>query len=130
MLRLLTAISCVLVLGACDGKPTSGKPSTLAPADQTYTVRGTIERLPGPGASLMVHHQPIPEFVGRDGKVAGMREMSMEFAHIAPNVALESWKVGDDVLMTFEVRWKSEPRSLVTALAPAPPKPETTAEQK
>lgn len=115
MLRFTLPFAAVVVsLAAC-----ADKPAALAPADQTYTVRGTIERLPAPGAPLIVHHQPIPEFIGRDGKVIGMKDMSMEFAHVAPSVALASHKVGDAIMMTFEVRWKSEPRSLVTAIVPA-----------
>lgn len=115
MLRFtLPFVAVVMLLVAC-----ADKPAALAPADQTYTVRGTIERLPAPGAPLIVHHQPIPEFIGRDGKVIGMKDMSMEFAHVAPSVALASHKVGDAIMMTFEVRWKSEPRSLVTAIVPA-----------
>lgn len=115
MLRFILAfVGVLMAVVACAEKPVA-----LAPPDQTYTVRGIIERLPAPGAPLIVHHQPIPEFIGRDGTVVGMKEMSMEFAHVAPGVALASHKVGDPILLTFEVRWKSEPRSLVTAIMPA-----------
>ena len=110
---MLTFVA-LMAVAACNVKRTA-----LPPPDQTYTVRGTIERLPTLGVPLIVHHQPIPEFIGRDGTVVGMKEMSMEFAHIAPGVAFASYKVGDAIMLTFEVRWKSEPRSLVTAIAPA-----------
>lgn len=111
---MLPFAAVVVSLAAC-----ADKPAALAPPDQTYTVRGTIERLPAPGAPLIVHHQPIPEFIGRDGNVVGMKDMSMEFAHVVQGVALDSLRVGDPILLTFEVRWKSEPRSLVTAIVPA-----------
>ncbi|CAG0981922.1 hypothetical protein PHYC_01812 [Phycisphaerales bacterium] len=91
-----------------------------AAADQTYTVRGVVEDLPGPKAALSVHHEAIPNFVGRDGRVTGMREMIMEFPDVAPKVSLDALRVGDPIEMTLEIRWNSDPRMLVTSLKKLP----------
>jgi hypothetical protein len=90
------------------------------PADHTYTVRGRVERLPGTEGPLAVCHEAIPDFVGRDGRVVGMGSMTMDFEHIATDVSLEGIGVGDAIAMTFEVRWKSEPRTLVTKIEKLP----------
>ena len=50
-----------------------------------------------------------------------MNEMSMDFLGIAPGVDLSQLKVGDPIEFTFEVRWKSDPRSLVTKIVKLPP---------
>lgn len=115
MMRLWLALTTCVTLASCDN---AAKPAVLAPPDQTYTVAGTIEQLPGEGRPLIVHHEAIPEFVGKDGRIVGMREMSMEFAHVAPEVDMAACKVGDRVMMTFEVRWATMPRARVTALVP------------
>lgn len=102
------------------------KQAALAPADQTYTVPGTIQALPVPGdvrQPLKIHHELIPHFVGSDGRVIGMPEMSMPFPDVAPGVDLSSLTVGQRVEFTFEVRWKSEPRSLITRIVPGPEAP-------
>jgi hypothetical protein len=104
---------------ACEKKPVA-----LAPADQTYTVPGTIAALPVRGdvrQPLKIHHEVIPHFVGRDGAVIGMAEMSMPFPDVAPGVDLSTLTIGQRVEFTFEVRWRSEPRSLVTKIVPLSP---------
>ncbi|GJQ30561.1 MAG: hypothetical protein HBSAPP03_24450 [Phycisphaerae bacterium] len=112
----LSTLVCCLGVGCSD----RNTPAALAPADQTYTVLGTIEQLPADGRPLMVHHQPIPEFVGKNGRVVGMREMTMEFANLAPGVSLSGLKAGDPISMTFEVRWNATPRTRVTAISAVP----------
>lgn len=82
--------------------------------EATYTVRGRVVRLPNPPRGyLVVHHAPIPTFVNRLGKEVGMEEMEMDFAWVAPG-ALEGIAPGDPVELTFEVRWRGEPPTLVT----------------
>lgn len=130
---IATAMMALCMLGACSEKPaapsTPSPASTAAatnpatPADATYTVRGRIDGLPTPDGKsyLHIHHEDIPDFKGRDGKVTGMNEMSMDFLGIAPGVDLSQLKVGDPIEFTFEVRWKSDPRSLVTKIVKLPP---------
>lgn len=113
----IISVAGIGLLSACDSRTAPGVTAS-SPADQTYTVRGRVTELPNPSAnrSLQVHHEHIPTFVGKSGEVTGMKEMVMEFAWIAPNAAPADLAVGDAVEMTFEVRWKSEPRTLVTKL--------------
>jgi len=94
----------------------------LMPADQTYTVRARIVELPDDSTktALLAHHEAIPSFIGKAGTVTGMKEMAMEFAWIAPGAAPTDLKVGDPIELTFEVRWKSEPRTQVTAIRRLP----------
>ncbi len=100
--------------------------SPATAAEASYTTRGRIEGLPEaqfrPGGViyLQLHHEVIPEFVGPTGEVEGMKEMIMDFPTIAPGVSWEGMKVGDPVELTFEVRWKSDPRFILTRLTRLP----------
>jgi hypothetical protein len=100
--------------------------SPATPAEASYTTRGRIEGLPEaqfrPGGViyLQLHHEFIPEFVGPTGEVEGMKEMIMDFPTIAPGVSWAGMEVGDPVELTFEVRWTSEPRFILTRLARLP----------
>jgi hypothetical protein len=129
-------------LNACDQKPaTSGTASapgeSVAPSaqfipqgttpkgdvEQTYTTRGVIMALPGPNTAkqyLQIHHEEIPDFVGRSGSVVGMKEMIMDFPDVASGEVVRGFAVGDAVRFTFEVRWKGTPRTLVTKIEKLP----------
>jgi len=117
------------LLAACGEKPAThtsspgASTSASTPADASYTVRGRIDGLPTPDGKgyLHIHHEDIPDFKGRDGSVTGMKEMSMDFLGVAPSVDLSQLNVGDPIEFTFEVRWKSDPRSLVTKIHKLPP---------
>jgi hypothetical protein len=69
---------------------------------------------------LQAHHETIPDFVGRSGSVTGMPEMIMEFPALRKGIDLSPFSVGDAVRITFEVRWKSDPRTLVTSIQVLP----------
>lgn len=91
--------------------------------EQTYTTRGVIMALPGPNRAkqfLQIHHEEIPEFVGRSGSVVGMKEMIMDFPDVASGEVVRGFAVGDAVRFTFEVRWKGTPRTLVTKVEKLP----------
>lgn len=109
------------VSSGCDSRNAPNAASS--PADQTYTVRGRVVELADPTTnhSLQIHHERIPTFVGKSGEVTGMKEMVMEFAWLAPKALPADLAVGDAIEMTFEVRWKSEPRTLVTKVMRLPP---------
>ncbi|MDZ4697414.1 MAG: hypothetical protein SGI86_19920 [Deltaproteobacteria bacterium] len=100
--------------------------STTTPADATYTTRGRIEGTPEatlrPGGViyLQLHHEAIPEFVGSKGEVEGMNEMIMDFPTISANVSWAGLGLGDPVELTFEVRWNSNPRFILTNLTRLP----------
>lgn len=120
-------------IGAPASAQTSSAPGRVAPeaqfipqgttpqgdVEQTYTTRGVIMALPGPNRAkqyLQIHHEEIPEFVGRSGSVVGMKEMIMDFPDVASGEVVRGLKVGDAVRFTFEVRWKGTPRTLVTKI--------------
>src|SRR3954471_9353494 len=105
-------IALLLLLTACGRKPASA----TAP-DQTYTLRAQVTGLPiPPKAGLRLHHEAIPNFVGADGRVEGMDEMEMEFPYLGPQVHLEGIALDDLVQAQLEIRWKGEPRYLLTSI--------------
>src|SRR5690349_20165132 len=94
-----------LLLATGCGKGEKGGP----PADQTYRTRGMVEELPAPPSNeIMIHHEPIPDFINAAGEKVGMNSMVMPFA-VGRGVDTSGLKVGDPVEFTFEIRWKSEP---------------------
>lgn len=98
------------------------KPTTpVGQVDATYSTRAQVIALPGPNRAkqfLQLHHEVIPEFANRDGKVVGMKEMIMDFPDVARGDLVKGINVGDFVRVTFEVRWKNSPRTLITAIEP------------
>jgi predicted small lipoprotein YifL len=102
------------------------KEPALAPADQSYVVRARLVSKPTEGSYLTMHHAEIPEFKNQTGATVGMKEMVMEFAELTPGAAAElaGIAVGDGVEVAFEVRWKSDPRMLVTKLTKLAPEAE------
>ncbi len=119
---IATLLGLAAALGGCGDKPSPAPAAEKAP-DQTYTVRGKILKLPDPAlpaSDLQIQHEPIPNFVDKDGKVVGMRAMAMPFP-VAPGVSLTGLAVDDLVEFTFEVRWGAEgPRWRVTRIAELP----------
>jgi Cu/Ag efflux protein CusF len=94
----------------------------LAPPDQVYEVRGVVyEVIPGDGrrSRVVIRHQAIPDFVGRDGELVGMESMSMPF-DVDAGVSLAGIEEGDAVEIRFEVRWEGEPTLLITSLEELP----------
>lgn len=115
--RVVAALALVLV-AACDRK----RPAPGTPPDQTYTIRAQVTALPDPPKhALRLHHEAIPGFIGSDGKVEGMEEMEMEFPFLAPSASLTGIAVNDLIEATMEIRWKAEPRFLLTTIHKLPP---------
>jgi len=122
--RVVSIVSAIIApLASCEEKPAS--PRAAAPATDdahTYTVRGRLASLPEAGkptSQLMIHHEAIPTFVGKDGKVVGMSEMTMPFLP-ARGVSLDGLANGDAVEFTFEVRWSPRASSTLTRIAKLP----------
>jgi len=115
----LLLVSASLGSSGCEKGPPASK---LSVADQTYIVRARIIELPDRATrtALQVHHEVIPSFVGKTGEVTGMKEMIMEFPTVGLQAMPPDLAVNDAVEMTFEVRWKSDPRTLVTLIRQLP----------
>jgi len=111
---LTTLWACTRDEGEKNGPPTTAE--ALGLADQKYTTRAIVVALPEARQPLMLHHEEIPEFVGKAGEVVGMKEMVMPFEQVAPGVALADLAPGDKIELDFEVRWKQRPRTLVTRI--------------
>jgi len=108
----------------------ANRTATPAPNDpsrvETYLVRGEVTMLPEPGnpaSQFMVKHEPVPNYMNAKGEVVGMNSMTMPFPPADENL-LEGLAVGDKVLLTWEVRWFGDPKSIVTKIEKLPPETE------
>ena len=107
-----------LLLGA-PGCSKSEPAVSVAPVE-TYASRGRIVALPDPkGALFQVHHEEIPGFKAKDGRVVGMKQMIMPFA-LNPSASLGDLKAGDAVEFTFTVDWARTPPQEITIVARLP----------
>ncbi|MBY0112359.1 MAG: copper-binding protein [Phycisphaerales bacterium] len=96
-------------------KPEPKPEAPAVPANPTYSTRGEIVSLPGiEGDALKLHHERIPTFANKDGKVGkdsqgkpGMKPMTMPFGK-SPGVSYEGLKIGDKIAVVFEVNWAAE----------------------
>jgi Copper binding periplasmic protein CusF len=89
------------------------------PADQ-YTVNGKVVALGAKATDKIdIHHEAIPTYKHRDGKVRGMASMVMSFAPTGAN--LPSVAVGDIVRVTFSVHWDSDPGTRIESMSKLPP---------
>lgn len=119
------------VIGCSDRSPPP-PPEAAAPASgsksvsaRSYTVRGEVVQLPGPGALLpgegsvdggmLIRHEAIPDFEDDQGKVVGMMSMTMPFP-VGKDVSLEGLKVGDPIQFTFELDWKAKEPYQITKI--------------
>ena len=121
MRAYIVLAACLIAVLGVGCSESSSKPKATAP-EAVYTVRGRIVSLPSkdkPASSLQIEHEAIDNFVGMDGKL-GMSSMTMPFP-LAPGVSVDGLAVGDIVEFTFEVRWKSQPRSQTTRIVKLPP---------
>lgn len=114
-LACLFVLTLSTLLAGCEDE------SAPSPPDGTYTVRGAVQRMPsdGPGTEIHIKHEAIPEFKGRDGKVKGMKPMSMPFEP-GPDLKLDGLSQGDKIKFTFEVRWDARPMLRVTEIDELP----------
>lgn len=109
LLALACLVGLIALVGACSKD-----------AAEQYTVRGKVV---GVGATatdkIDIHHEAIPAYKHRDGKVRGMASMVMSFAPTGPN--LPTVVVGDLVRVTFSVHWDSDPGTRIEAMEKLPP---------
>ncbi len=105
-----------------DAKAPAFTPTTATgPAEAAYTLRGRISALPNPPkTSLVIHHEEIPDFADADGNKIGMEEMEMQFPYLATGVSLDGLAPGDPVEAVMEMRYKGQPRFLITSIKKLP----------
>ncbi len=92
-------------------------PVVTTPAE-VYVVRGIVRALPDPAdprTELRIHHEHIPDLLGKDGKVhvnrdgtTGMKAMEMPFP-LGDGVSLDGIAIGDKV--EFELTITRQPRT-------------------
>jgi copper binding protein CusF len=100
----------LLLAGAC-GRTRQG---------HDYTVRGLLVQPPGSGSGVYLYHQAIDDWVGRDGKVAGMDAMAMQYP-VAPGVSLAGFHANDKVEITVHSDWQSDTPVEVIRIRKLPP---------
>jgi Cu/Ag efflux protein CusF len=118
-LLLAPTLAAVLATAAC-GPPRGPE---LPPPDHVYDAQGVVygvTRVEGERPEIVIHHQSIPEFVSREGRVEGMASMTMPF-QAAPGVPLDDLEEGTPVAFRLEVRWEGDPTLLVTSVERLPP---------
>jgi hypothetical protein len=88
-----------------------------------YTVRALVVQAPGAtntaGTSLYLYHEPIDDWVGRDGKRDGMDTMAMPFP-VAGGVPLAGVAANDKVEVTLHVDWTADRAIEITRLRKLP----------
>jgi hypothetical protein len=111
MSRASAAAGLLIALSACSGRGSH--------ADAVYNVRGRVVEASGSGADLrvVVAHEAIARFKGRDGEVAEMPAMRMAFG-VDPKLDARALKPGSPWALTFAVRWSEEPALLIIAAKP------------
>ncbi len=136
---LAAALLACVSLAGCSKESGSGTDDLASIYDegaQTYHVRGVIVQLPSDGpppTDLRIHHERIPDFVGKDGKVfvnsdgvTGMKSMTMAFPELGDEVSLEGLHPGDKIAFVLKVKWLETPSGvktphwLVSAVEPLP----------
>ncbi len=139
--HLHTALVATLVVSAAVALPACKKAAetptakssmnALAHPSETYTVRGIIETLPlpdDPRTQLNIHHEHIPDFKGKSGKlhayddgVTGMKAMIMAFDTLGPNVMLDQFQVGDKVEFVLNVAREPTMSMAIVKMTKLPP---------
>jgi hypothetical protein len=83
-----------------------------------YTMRALVVQAPDAG-SLYLYHEPIDDWVGRDGKRDGMDTMAMPFP-VAGGVPLAGVAANDKVEVTLHVDWTADRAVEITRLRKLP----------
>jgi hypothetical protein len=91
-----------------------------------YTVRALVVQAPDAASiagnsagSLYLYHEPIDDWVGRDGKRDGMDTMAMPFP-VAGGVPLAGVAANDKVEVTLHVDWTADRPIEITRLRKLP----------
>jgi hypothetical protein len=91
-----------------------------------YTMRALVVQAPDAASiagnsagGLYLYHEPIDDWVGRDGKRDGMDTMAMPFP-VAGGVPLAGLAANDKVEVTLHVDWKADRPIEITRLRKLP----------
>lgn len=119
-MRLEGAVSLSLLLvlfpvwQACGGTSDS---EVGGPDPAVYDVRGVVRQIRQVGdgkTQLSILHEAIPDFVGINGDVVGMKSMTMPFT-VADSVDLTDIEPGSRVQIELSVDWnRSEPALILS----------------
>lgn len=91
-----------LPLGCKSADKTLAEPTTKP--DQSYQVRGIVERIDLKARIIDIQHEAIPQFINQSGEAVGMAAMTMPF-HLSPHIDPSELRVGDKVEFSLDVRW-------------------------
>ena len=120
MKRRLSIGTLMLLVGVsgwlgCGKEP---EPVPKAPEPKVYTVRGVVRQI-RPAidgrTQLSILHEAIPDFVGINGDVVGMKSMTMPFA-VADQIDLDDFGPGSRVEFQLSVDWDRVEPGLITAI--------------
>jgi Copper binding periplasmic protein CusF len=87
-----------------------------------YRLRGQVVAVAAGGGGprlLTLRHEPVDDFVDRQGQVTGMDAMTMPFP-VARGVSLAAIAPGDTVAVTLCVDWQAEPELAIVGLRRLP----------
>ncbi len=114
---VLVAGALLLLAAGCGGCRARGR---------DYTVRALVVQAPdaahiggNSAGGLYLYHEPIDDWVGRDGKHDGMDTMAMPFP-VAGGVPLAGVAANDKVEVTLHVDWTADRALEITRLRKLP----------
>jgi len=116
---LILLLALFPIASACGGSSDS---EVEAPAPAVYGVRGVIRQARPAGAGktqISVLHEAIPDFVGINGDVVGMKSMTMPFT-VADSVDLTGMEPGSRVHLELAIDWSRADPALITAIGILP----------
>jgi hypothetical protein len=83
------------------------------PPVRRYHARGLVAEVSNnDGLSVVIHHERIEPFEGRDGKQSSMDSMKMLFG-VASAVPKDVFQSGQKLAFDFDVRWDRQPTLLI-----------------
>ena len=107
-----------ILLSAC-GQETADQ--ALAPPAE-YQVRGVVRQIKEQSigsTQLSIHHEAIPDFVGIQGDVVGMKSMTMPFT-VAESVEWRDISPGMKIAFQLTVDWTAPEPALITRIEVLP----------
>ncbi|HEU4533944.1 MAG TPA: copper-binding protein [Polyangiaceae bacterium] len=113
------ALAALAFAPGCGGGGAAGPSAESAP--RRYVARGVVRNVARPEGKpvLLIHHERIASYVGRDGQTKAMPSMAMPFG-VGPSVSLEGLEPDAKIEFTFSVDWSRYPPSAVESVRALP----------